>query len=193
MIDEYLEVMQKPREVFAKKKKKADFTEGLKQYAIAGAATGALAGITILFVSTAGSMMMNNLPFLANLGAAGAAAVFAGLIVLQVAISLAYGGISYAVAKLLGGKGDFTTHYYLPALFVVPVSVLSMAANIVPFAGMFLGLLVGIYSLYLTTLAYREAHGFDNLKAITTWAVPWIMGIVVMIVASAYFTLAMPV
>lgn len=81
-------------------------------------------------------------------------------------------GVLYLLAKLLGGTGDFVVHNYLLSLLYAPLAIIGGVFSIVPVLGGLAGIPLGIYSLVLTTLALRSAHGLSTGRAIAVWAIP---------------------
>lgn len=178
--EDWKAVLMQPKEVFAKRKKEADVMAAVKTYGILGAVVGGLMGVMFAVLGAAFSAI----PGMGALAAFGILAIPIGIVlgaVLVVIGSLIGSGIYFVFAKLLGGTGDFATHYYLPSLFVIPVTILTLILNMIPVLGSILGFILGIYNLYLMTLAFKEAHGFSTLKAVLVWLLPVIVIFLVVI------------
>jgi hypothetical protein len=101
---------------------------------------------------------------------------------------LFYSGVEFLLARLFGGKGDYTTHAYLEAL-----STASMAVALTPFMLLYLipclflcvgviaqpfMMLIGIYNIYLRHLIVRQVHGLDRNKSIAVVLIPIVVGFV---------------
>jgi hypothetical protein len=69
-----------------------------------------------------------------------------------------FSGLLYLSARLLGGRGSFTTQSYLLALVWVPLLAVSDIAELIPGVGALLGMLVRAYALALCALALASAH-----------------------------------
>ncbi len=179
-IETWKTVLTNPKDVFASQKKSATVMEGVKQYAIAGLLQGLLLAILGLILGTVAG----------GIGA-GVVAALIGIVVSVIAFpigALIGQGILYVIAKLLDGKGSFAQHYYLTSLFAVPIMVLAAVLAAIPVIGV-VALLVQLYGLYLLTLALKEAHGFDTMKAVLVWLIPAILvAILVVVVGAALFS-----
>lgn len=180
-----------PKEVFAKRKKEAAVTAAAKTYGIVGAVAGGLLGIMFAVLGAAFAAI----PGLGALAAFGILAIPIGAVVgaiLAVLGSLIMSGVEFVVAKLLGGTGDFATHYFLPSLFVIPVTILSLILNFIPILGSILGFILALYNLYLITLAYKEAHGLSTLKAVLVWLLPVIVifGLFILLFGALFVAMA---
>ncbi len=88
--------------------------------------------------------------------------------------------ILFILAKILGGKGDFSTHTYLISLLTAPLVVLSLV-GLIPIMGWVLYIPIALYSLHPLTIALRESHGFSVARAVLTWLIPFIVLILIRI------------
>ena len=79
-------------------------------------------------------------------------------------------GIQLWIARAHGGTGDLITQSYLQSTYLVPISIIAGLLSLIPNVGVLLLALVGIYALYLTTLALRAAHHLNTRDAVFTWA-----------------------
>ncbi len=152
----WLEAVRAPKETFSKESRKADFKEGSINILLGGLIAGLIGGIYT------GSIITGAI--------GGAIGGFIGWIIA--------GGIYYIFAKLLGGKGDFITQLYLISLYTPLLVIIASVFTPVPF----IGLLVGIYGLYLLTLALKETHSYNTIKAVLSWLIPVLIIIVILIV-----------
>ena len=177
MIENWKSVLTQPKETFAKRKKEADFMAAMKPYAIVGGVIGLLIGVAVALFAGILSLVPG-LGILVGLGFLAIPVLAIGVAVLEVIASLVMSALMFVFAKLLGGSGDFKTHYFLPSLYVIPVAVLTIVLNVIPFIGPLLGFVLAIYSLYLMTLSLKETHGFGTGKAILVWLLPVILAIV---------------
>ncbi|MBI2445240.1 YIP1 family protein [Candidatus Micrarchaeota archaeon] len=178
--EDWKEVLTQPKETFASRKKEAEIGAAAKTYALLGAVVGLLFGLMIAILGAAFAAMPG-LGFLAAMGFLAIPVAAVAFAVLAVIGSFISAGIYFVFAKLLGGTGDFKTHYYLPSLYVIPVTVLTLVLNMIPFLGSILGFVLGLYNLYLMTLAYKEAHGLSTLKAVLVWLLPIIVIILLVV------------
>jgi hypothetical protein len=91
--------------------------------------------------------------------------------------SFIFAGAIYLMANALGGKTDFNRLYYMLSVVYAPIAVATAIVYVVaalPFAGMIaiVNLLIGLYGLYILTLAMQATYKFDTTKAVLTWLVP---------------------
>lgn len=106
-----------------------------------------------------------------------------------------YGAILFFLAKkLFGGTGSFTQQYYLTSLPIVPIFVLTAIITIwIPFEGLPV-ILIGLISLYFTTLAVREAHNFSTGKALLSLIITGIVSAIIYVIVMAMIvTMLFPV
>ena len=71
-----------------------------------------------------------------------------------------------ASARVLGGRGEFATQFYLGALGFVPLNAIGILLVAIPAIGAALALAMLLYSMALNVFALRAAHGG------TAWRVP---------------------
>jgi len=152
MINTWINAFMKPTETLTSEKGNASFGKGLVNYVVAGL----LAGIVTYVVTAAG------------FGAAGAfggvVATLASPFMIVTSIigaiigSIIGGAIIWVIAKVLGGTGSFTQQYFLASLYA-PVAALLSSIPLV-------GLLVGLYSIYLLYKTMMIAHGLSSGRAI---------------------------
>lgn len=95
-------------------------------------------------------------------------------------------GIMHIIASILGGKGTYGKLVYLYSLFAAPLMIVGIA-SIVPCLGSIIMLAVGLYSLYLLTLAIKANYALDTMKAVIVWLIPLIVLTIIMVVAIALF------
>ncbi|MFH1750860.1 MAG: YIP1 family protein [Candidatus Micrarchaeota archaeon] len=153
----WIEVLTKPKEVFAAQKTKGDLMAGVMNLGIAYFVVGLVSAIFLLADPVV------------------AISSLIGTVVIGIILSIIGVGILYLIAMLLGGKGTFTQQYYLMSIFSVPIVVLSLIPIV--------GILVSLYGLYLLTLALKEVHAFDTMKAVLVWLIP----VILMVILAAIF------
>lgn len=177
MFDTWVKAITKPKQTFSSEKSKADFGKGAQHILIAGVIVGIISGAWAAYGFGGASVF-------ASTFVSGIVGQFLGWIIA--------GGIFYLFAKLLGGKGTFTTQIYLMALYMAPLAVISSILGLVPYVGSWISLLVMIYGLYLLTLALKEAHNYTMGRAVLTWLIPVILlaviFVILMMVAVALFS-----
>ncbi|VVB73621.1 Yip1 domain protein [uncultured archaeon] len=158
--DMWIPALTKPAETLAKaNKKKASLVDAAIVMTLAGAVCGAVVGLM------AGPMGLIG-------GAIGGA-------IATLLMSLLGNGVVWVMAKILGGKGEFSQQYCLYSLFGAPIAIAGVL-NIVPVLGGILNGLLSLYMLYPLTLSIKEVHKLDTVKAVLAWLIP---GIVLAIVA----------
>ena len=167
MIKLWKEALLNPKQTFKKEKKKADLGSAVKQVFIAGLIAGIITALVEF--SSESLITLVSSPIAAILGL------------------LLGSGFYYLFARLFGGKGSYREQTYLIAIYSAPLSIISSVVSsililsavadslflLAPFLLVSLGLFV--YSLYLLTLAFKEAHGLSTGKAILTWLIPLII------------------
>ncbi len=120
-------------------------------------------------------------------------------------LTLLYALFEFVVAKILGGKADFTVHFnasVLPNLstfiILLPVSIIEIPFSwlyyipvVLCFAPSFpfaiVGAIVGLYALYLKFVAFKEVHEFGTLQSIATIFVPIIVLVIIAILLVVLF------
>lgn len=174
--DVWKDALLKPFATFEKMKKGANLMDGLKHLVVAGVIAGVITAIVGL---AAGALVGGSMGSL--VGGFGLLAIIVTPIVLVIGW-LIDSVILFIFAKLLGGKGTFTTQSYLLALYLAPIVVIITILGLIPLAGALLNLLVGLWSLYLLTMALKSAHGFDTLKAALTWIIPIVLVFIIALI-----------
>ena len=81
-------------------------------------------------------------------------------------------GIYYGLAKAFGGQGKFVAQSYTFLLFSVPIGIITGILALIPIAGSFLGLAVGIYSIVLSIFAIMAVHRLSGGKASAVVLIP---------------------
>ena len=193
------------------KKKPADLVattlgEGLKQLVIANVIIGALVGILNL---VSYSQVMASMAEFAGL----AAAVMPEPTVVDIVISaivtpiiavigmLIVGAILHLFAKLLGGKGSVSN--YIGVLAAIQAAVTGTATALITVLGIvaalggafmavqsitgLLGFVVGLWLLVLTVLATEAVQQLSRGRAIIAILLPWLIIIVLIIIATIFF------
>ncbi len=93
--------------------------------------------------------------------------------IIYIIILLIFSGIYLLFAKLLGGRGDYTTQTYFISLCTPPLLIITTIIGSIPFVDLsYLSMLVWLYGLYPLTLALKETHGYNTGKAVLTWLIP---------------------
>jgi len=90
------------------------------------------------------------------------------------------GIIHFVSTSMLGGKGDFKAVFIPPA-----VGSFISWVGIVPFLGVFLAGLAGIWMLVVTVLTVERVYGLERGKAIIAVAVPAVLGIIIAMIFAA--------
>jgi hypothetical protein len=170
-------VLMEPKKAYAQMKGKPDLMVAAKHLVVAGVISGAIVAVIALLGGGA----------LLGVGGAAIGGVIGLAAIITTPIALLIGWVIGSVillifAKLLGGKGSFAKHSYMIALYSAPLFVISTIVGIIPIAGGLLSALVGLYGLYLLTLAMMYAHGFDMVKAALVWIIPLAIVIVLAVV-----------
>ncbi|MCX6767367.1 MAG: Yip1 family protein, partial [Candidatus Micrarchaeota archaeon] len=186
----FFTVLWKPKETLAFEKQRASLSRGFMKLAKVGFALGLIAGIIVaavlLFISSLiPEQYLSAIPFLGSLSTLAVILLIAFILVGTVMFPLSnlLGAIiPFICAKLFGGKGTFSQHFYLTAVTAAPILVVSILASlttVIPLLGMLVVLLVTIYALYLVILAIKVAHEFSTLKAVAVFVACLVVGAVI--------------
>jgi len=187
------EVLVNPVKTFKKQEKKSNLTLGALNILIAGVVAGFFYGLLIMSgFSTAGYMQG------LRAGIMGTGVGVMGFVLSIVTFPIVYlvswfitSGILYLFAVVLGGKGTFTKQSYLMALYQSPLIVIQTILLSIPIIGPIISLLVGIYGLYLLTLALKQVHKVSTGKAIAIWLLPGVIVIALLIIVALALVISM--
>lgn len=175
--EKWRDALTKPKETFRKERKNASLKEAAKHIGLAGLIAGAIsAAITLLTLSSAAFSIIYALFLLI-------------LTPISSILSLIIGSsILYLLAKLFGGKGDYSTQTYLLSLYQAPMLLLTTMVAFIPLAGAVINIAIAVYSLYLLTLALKETHNYSTGRAVATWLLSMIiLAVVAALAVFAYF------
>jgi len=81
-------------------------------------------------------------------------------------------GIYYGLAKAFGGQGRFMTQCYTFLLFGVPLGIVASVLSLIPIAGSFIGIAIGIYEIVLDVFAIMAVHRLSGGKATAAVLIP---------------------
>jgi Yip1 domain len=82
-------------------------------------------------------------------------------------------GILYGLARAFGGQGKFVTQCYTYLLFSVPIGIVSgVVFTLIPVAGSFIAIALGIYGIVLTILSLKAVHRLSGGKATAVVLIP---------------------
>jgi len=175
-----------PVEVFREEKKNADLVEAVKIVGITGFILSIFYAISYVISTFLFADMMTNMgmadAYWGESGSMGMVLLVGILIVIlcfifNILFFLIQSGLLFIFAKLFGGKGDFSTQTYLISLPYAALTLIEIPFvifNIIPFIGFLfslVSLLIWIYGLYPLTIALKETHDYDTMKAVLTWVV----------------------
>ncbi len=172
-VNKWMAILTKPSEAaFEAEKPNVNLTNMIIWLAIAGAISGFFGGLWgLIFRSGSVAGLITGL-------IAGAIVAVIGFFIGQ--------AILFLVARVLGGTGDFNTQAYLQSIYFVPIYIVDGVLSI-PFLGSLVALVLGLYSLYLTTLALKVTHRYDTTKAVLTWLIPAIVVGVILACIAVFF------
>jgi len=175
----WMNAITKPAETFKKEKKNAKLLDGVIHYFIAGFIVGLITTVISIFLILFHQIPNEYLSY--GAGVIMLMSIFYPIIypVFLIIATLFLACIFFVMAKILGGKGNFGTQYYLWAIFYAPIIIIINLISLIPIIGNFISLAILIYALYLLTLSIKEAHELDTIKAILVWLIP---GIVIAII-----------
>ncbi len=128
---------------------------------------------------------------LGTLGVATLAIAYVIVFVVALIFQFLFAGIYHLIAKALGGKGRFKTLYYTLSLAAAPIYILAIF-GFIPCLGIVILLALGIYSLYLMTIAIQKTHKLSLGRSIAVWGIPLaIILIILVIIAIVAFAFLM--
>jgi len=100
--------------------------------------------------------------------------------------------VLFIFAKILRGKGSFSTQAYLQSLFYAPLAILQQVFSVIPHVGIIFFSLVATCSLIPTTTSLKAAHGFSTFRAVLTWLLPILLNVIVVYVVVMILTSRSP-
>ncbi len=188
-LKEMFHALVSPMDAFKKYGGKVSWGEAFKDVAVAGILLGVSAGFGIflsilLGLGIAGPSGMNIMSnFGSGLGIAFAVGAWIMSIVLtpiEMIIGWLIGSLLlWIVAKILGGKADYSEQTTNLSFVQAPAMLASAVVAWIPVIGSILAGLVWLYTLYPLTINLRETHRFSTEKAVLTWLVWAIIGIII--------------
>lgn len=95
--------------------------------------------------------------------------------------------IIFVLAKVVGGTGDFNGNSFMLSLFGVPIGIINEVLGFVPAVGGIVGLVLGLYSLFLLYFGLQSYHGLDSTKALIVVGILLAIAIVVGILFATLF------
>jgi hypothetical protein len=148
------------------------------------------------------SVLLFGIPLIIMAAVVGIAFLF---LILSPVFTLLYCLVEYAIAKLLGGTGDYKTHFnasvasglaafsfelpllvvYIPLGWLMLIPCLGYLFVILAFPLNMLMMAIGLYGLYLRFISFRKLHDLTDGKAAAVVIVPivlWIMALIALIV-----------
>ena len=152
----WIDSLTKPKETFAAQKGKGTWTNAVINYVIAGLLAGIISAVLTLGI---GFLAIVTTPIAYVVG------------------SLIGVGILFVLAKLLGAKGDYLNLFYLLSLYAVPMAVLMMIPIV--------GILAGLYSLYLLYWVLTQGMEMTSGRAIALIVILIIVALVLAFIIAA--------
>ena len=80
--------------------------------------------------------------------------------------------IIYGLARAFGGQGTFLTQSYTYLLFDVPLGIVSSLIALIPIAGGFIAIAIGIYRIVLAIFSVMAVHRLSGGKATAVVLIP---------------------
>ncbi len=87
--------------------------------------------------------------------------------------------IIYGLARAFGGQGRFVTQSYTYLLFDVPLGIVSSLVSLIPIAGGFIALAIGIYRVILAIFSIMAVHRLSGGRATAVVLIP--IGVVLLL------------
>jgi hypothetical protein len=150
MFNSSMAVLQRPSVATFEEHEKNDLQAATIYIAVAAAIAGVLAAI--------GSAIRGT-----GLGIGGA--LIGGVIGTLIGFYI-YMGVVYLLSRAFGGTGNFGELAYDISLFSAPLSVVNAVLGLIPVVGPLVGIVVGLYGLYLTYLGIQSGMNLPRDKAI---------------------------
>ncbi|MDO8554495.1 MAG: hypothetical protein Q7S22_06825 [Candidatus Micrarchaeota archaeon] len=175
----WLEIYTKPHETMTKEMKNASIMQGVKDRVISILPMSFLVGLFYAVLMLIGGQIVT-----------GILVFFGALIILPIFIVLfgLFGdGIVWVFAKILGGKGKYSTHFYVNSLVCAGgmiVSTVLFIPSMIPCIGYVFSLLslpVTVYEIYLQMKTVRMVHGISRNRAAAAVLLPIIIIVAIMI------------
>ena len=97
--------------------------------------------------------------------------------------------IIYGLARAFGGQGTFLTQSYTYLLFDVPLGIVSSLIALIPIAGGFIAIAIGIYRIVLAIFSVMAVHRLSGGRATAVVLIPigvallLACGVIVLVVA----------
>lgn len=125
------------------------------------------------------TLLSDNNVFEAALGSALAVVVcFPFLIVIGFGFYLLGQAIIFVIAKVLGGKGEFTDQVWLSTAYSAPASLVSAVLgylNLIPCIGALVSLGFALYTFVLGVIALNTVHQYGWFRAVATLILPLLL------------------
>jgi len=86
--------------------------------------------------------------------------------------ALIFVGLVQLASRALGGTGSFEKLFYGYAAYAAPMLLVTGVLGNIPFVGICLGPLLGIYGIVLAVIANKVVHGYDTGKAVIAVLAP---------------------
>ncbi|MFH1221993.1 MAG: YIP1 family protein [Candidatus Micrarchaeota archaeon] len=108
--------------------------------------------------------------------------------IIMVLLAFLVNGLTYLLARVLGGTGSFGIQFYQFAVVAGGFHMLSAAFGIIPCLGAVLTFALWIYFLYLAFLIYKSVHRLDNLRAAMVVIIPLLVAVLLAAMLLMYLT-----
>lgn len=138
---------------------------------IASAIISAILGYLATLISPTFNSTSSSSLSIGTLRAFAAGLSFGSIIIIPVFFFISM-GIFYGLSKAFGGQGRFVTQSYTYLLFSVPIGIVTSIVNLIPIAGSFIALAVGIYSIVLNIFSIMAVHRLSGGKATAVVLIP---------------------
>ncbi|MEW5955361.1 MAG: hypothetical protein AB1626_02370 [Candidatus Micrarchaeota archaeon] len=181
----YFDVVFNPVETMRREKKHADFGAGIVRLAAFGAVVGAVLGLfAAAGVALLGAVAATLFPLAFLLVGVGVVAALFLVVALAVGLAVAVlvantlrTAVLFVAAKLLGGSGRFSQHFYFNALILTTYPIIAVIAFAVSLVLLFIPVLgpaifavsfacIILYCVYLHALAVKETHALGWGKSV---------------------------
>lgn len=94
-------------------------------------------------------------------------------------------GVHWALARALGGKGNYSDQGYYASMITAAINVLTpilMILGMIPCFGYIVQLIVSIYPIFLFYKVIKKVHGLDDIRSAAVVILPVVVGIVLVVI-----------
>ncbi|HLC69189.1 MAG TPA: YIP1 family protein [Candidatus Bilamarchaeaceae archaeon] len=99
-------------------------------------------------------------------------------------------GVMWVLAKILGGKGSFTSQLYHFSIVGGGLTLITSLLSLIPCLGGLIAMVLGFYYLYPVYLVYKGVHQLSSGRAIALVLLPIVLLILLFVIIMILFAAA---